>query len=221
MCTAVGLSCIGTSIVLYSQSGRRSDLPMPQAAAFRILLGIEDVEPTPWAGRVSLTSGTVLSIQGWRFAEDDASDYTSSWIASTRYSPLPAGARRQGITRGPVLENGVVISAADVRPETQFDIDTRQGNFTFAARDIPYGVTKKFLDGKVAVDRVPPTVQLTTSDEEQDFPAVAQSDDDVLLAYEDFKHGDRAQNVPGFNEPPKSFEFLRRPVGGDHSPTYG
>jgi hypothetical protein len=170
---------------------------MPQAAAFRILLGIGDAEPTPWSGRVGLTSGTVLSIQGWRFAEEDATDYTTSWTAFTRYSPLPPGARRQGVTRGPVLENGVVVSAGNINPETQFDIETKQGAFTFTARDIPYGVTKKFLDGRVAVDRVPPTVQLTTSDEEQDFSAAAQNEDEVLVAYVDFKHGDRSQEVPG------------------------
>ena len=77
------------------------------------------------------------------------------------------------------------------------------------------GESKTYLGGKVVVDRTPSTVQLTTSDEEEDFPAIAQSGDDVYLAYVEFTHGDRSQPFGPLKEEPKSFNYLARPAGGD------
>src|SRR5262249_8982067 len=85
-----------------------------------------------------------------------------------------------------------------------------------AANEISLGESKAFLDGRASVDRTPSTLQLTTSIEEQDFPAIAQSGDDVYVAYVEFTHGDRSQATAGIMQrEPKDFEFLRRPVGGD------
>ena len=43
---------------------------MPPLTSFRILLGVGDTQPTVWDGSIKLSSGTVRSIQGWRFAVD-------------------------------------------------------------------------------------------------------------------------------------------------------
>ncbi len=77
------------------------------------------------------------------------------------------------------------------------------------------GESKTFLGGKVSVDRVPSTVQLTTSTEDQDFPAIAQSGDDVYVAYVEFTHGDRSRRFAPLKEEPKDFDYLARPAGGD------
>jgi hypothetical protein len=79
---------------------------MPAAASFRILLGIGDTQPITWDGSVAVTPGKILSIQGWRFAANDSAD-AAGWKAATRNSP---GRRGQV---GPILENGVIISAPD------------------------------------------------------------------------------------------------------------
>ena len=34
----------------------------------------------------------------------------------------------------------------------------------------------------VAIDRVPPTAQLTTSDDDEDFPAIARREDQIRMA---------------------------------------
>ncbi len=215
---AVTVGVIATGINLFSQKKRTTELDSPQSVTFRILFGIADTDPTVWDGKVSVSAGTVLSIQGWRFSGDDSSDYQSSWKASTRPGPLrAAAARKKGPkARGPMLDNGVIVAADLKDSNARYEITTAQGNFAFQAQELPYGTAKTFLDGRVQVDRVPSTVQLNTSDEEQDHPAIAQSGDDVYVSYVDFTHGDRSKVTQGIMpEEPRNFDFLERPVGGD------
>lgn len=195
--------------------GGPSKIEMPETRSFRILLGLGDTEPAVWDGSIKVSTGKIVSIQGWRFAENDSSDYKSSWKASTRRGMAVPAQRRAGV-EPPVFENGVIIGAAIPDATARFDVQTPQGAFSFAAQEIPMGESKLFLAGKVAVDQVPSAVQLTTSGEDEDFPAVAQSDDDLYVTYVQFVHGDRRQAVVGqFREEPASFDFLARPVGGD------
>ena len=199
----------------YAQSPKQ--IAMPDATTFRVLLGVGDTEPTEWDGSVTLSGGNVTSIQGWRFADRDSSDYKSSWKASTRRAVVAGAAQKKKKAQaGPLLENGVLIGAALSSPQARFEIKTSHGAFAFAAQEIPMGASKSFLDGRVSVDRTPSTVQLTTSDEEQDFPAIAQSGDDVYVAYVEFTHGDRSKARDGImRQEPASFDFLTRPAGGD------
>jgi len=201
---------------LLSWQGRRTQpIEMPQAAAFRILLGVGDPEPTVWDGKISATGARIVSIQGWRFAATDSSDYRSSWKASSRRGLPPVGAQAAG-KPGPVVENGVIVAARLEDSQARFAVETAQGSFAFTAAELPYGAVQAFLKNRVLVERVPNSVQLTTSDEEQDFPAAAQSGDDVYVSFVEFVHGDRSKVIEGqFREEPKSFDFLARPVGGD------
>jgi hypothetical protein len=40
----------------------------------RVLFGLTDTEPTRWDGTVTVDSGTVNAIQGWRFGPEDSTD---------------------------------------------------------------------------------------------------------------------------------------------------
>ena len=189
---------------------------MPPVSSFRILFGVGDTEPAVWDGSIKLSSGAVRSIQGWRFAVDDSSDYKSSWKVSTRSGAPQNGAQRRNGVTPPVNDNGVIVSAQIPDNKVTFDVQTAKGGFSFSPQEIPLGESKTFLDGKVAVDRVPSTVQLTTSDEDQDNPAIAVNGDDVWITYVDFTHGDRSKELLGIMpKEPESFDFLARPVGGD------
>ena len=209
---------------LYSQK-RAPDQAMPPAVTFRVLLGIGDRQPVRWDGKVSAAGADITAVQGWRFGGDDSTDYKSSWKASTRPGPAAAGARRRAAQRpgapaqaaqGPIQENGVLITAVIKDARASFDIATTQGKFSFAAQEVGYGEPKTALDGRASVDRVPATVQLTTSDDEQDFPAVAESGDEVYAAFVEFAHSDRSKEARGLlSEAPKDFDSLARPAGGD------
>ena len=203
---------VAAAVSLYSQ-GRSGAIgrPMPAGVSFRIMLGITDKAPASWDGSVAVTPGDVASIRGWRFADGDSVDSRSSWKCSTR--GLPAGNSVNAIAIAP---NGVVVTAAVSDPATRFEVKTAQGNFTFTAAEIAWGQDKEFLDGRVEVERVPSIAQLTDSTDEQDFPAIAQSDDTVYLSYVEFVHTNRdLEGIRPLTEAPKSFDFLARPAGGD------
>jgi len=183
---------------------------MAAGPAFRILLGVTDTEGTKWDGSIKVSPGQVSSIRGWRFADGDSTDTTTSWKASTRVA-----VGRKGATQG-MQDNGVIVTATSDDPNASFDVKTAQGNFSFRAADIGWGEDKPYLDGRVLIDRAPTVTQLTNSTDEQDFPALAQDKDNVYLAYVQFVHSSRDQERRGtLTEDPKSFNFLSRPVGGD------
>ena len=196
------------------QAAQQEPAKMPEAISFRILLGIGDKEPTVWDGKIQAASGRILAIRGWRFAENDAAQ-GAAWKISTRRGLPPVGAQNRGLP-GAMLENGIIVTAVPDGPSAAFSVETPQGKFSFTPQEVSYGEPKSFLDGRVQVDRVPNSVQLTSSAEEQDFPAAAQTETDVYLAYVEFVHGDRSQTVQGqFPSEPKDFTFLARPAGGD------
>ena len=123
--------------------------------------------------------------------------------------------RNNAGTPPPTLENGIIVAASGDDPGARFDVRTKQGDFSFTGGDITIGAQKSFLDGHVVVDRVPSSVQLTTSLEDQDYPAIAQTDDMVYATYVEFVRGDRKQahwNTMG-DDPPKNFDFVARPDG--------
>src|SRR5262245_23917594 len=58
--------------------------------SFRILFGLGDREPTRWDGKVDLTGGKIVSVSGWRFAEDDTSG-DRTWKLGSRRGLPPVG----------------------------------------------------------------------------------------------------------------------------------
>ena len=171
--------------------------------SMRVLFGITDTAPTRWDGTVNLDAGAVKAIQGIRFGPEDSTDYASAWKVATR---------EQGQD---VLENGLLITALST-PDARWSIHTPKGDFSFTPAELPWGAQKSFLDGAVQVDRVPPTEQLTTSDDDEDFPATAQKGDDVWLTYVRFAHADRPlESFQPLRAAPADFAYLARPAGGD------
>jgi hypothetical protein len=201
---------------LYPQSRNSKPAAMPQAVAFRILLGLTDQQATNWSGSITASSGKIESIQGWRFRGNDTTDNQSSWTAWSGKSLINVGRQNAG-TPDPILPNGVIVAGSSADDSTTFNVKTAQGDFSFTGGDIPPGVRKRFLDGRVLVERTPNSVQLTRSLEDEDYPAVAQTEDSVYATFGQFVRGDRKQarwnNMP--DDAPNNFDFVARPVGGD------
>jgi hypothetical protein len=175
-------------------------------SSVRVLFGLTDTEPTRWDGAVTVDSGTVTAIQGWRFGPEDSTDYSTSWKATTR---------AQGTGPENILENGVLITA-QAAPEARWSLHTPKGDFSFTLHDIPWGDQRTFLDGAVAVDRVPPTAQLTTSDDDEDYPAIARAGDSIWVSFVRFAHSNRdMESFQPLPQAPENFDYLVRPAGGD------
>ena len=183
------------------------------AQSFLIALGVGDPAGTIWDGSITAAGGTIIGLSGWRFYDPDAISGTSSWKAKLRTTPSYS-------PPGPVQETGVIVTIAAPTNSVTFNVTTAQGSFSFVSTDVPFGVTKYLLPSsttyKAHVMQTASPLQLTTSIEEEDFPSMAQSGDDVYLAYTEFTHGDRSQAVGlGTSTAITNFAPYSRPVGGE------
>ncbi len=187
--------------------------PAPEDAesSFRILLGLTDEKSTPWDGSVSVTEGAVARIEPWRFDDGDRLEGNTWKLATHQARAFGAVAQR------PVVANGVVATFRDLTPNSQARVETVQGHFQFRPADLPYGTAAKFLDGRVMVDRVPASTQVTRSRDEQDYPAAAADrDGNVWVAYLQFTPNPKFLGIRmSAPEPPKDFAELAEPTGGD------
>ena len=186
----------------------------PGHAQFCILMGVNDTEPTVWDGSISANGARITALDAWRLDGSDRLE-TESWQLSTRKVNLTRGSQNSP-ERHKVLPNGFYLTADLSASEASFSVETEQGDFSFTAKDAGFGKTLRFLDGRVAVERVPLMQALSSSIEEQDFPALAESADKIYLAYVEFRHGDRSKVWPRqLTQKPASFAALERPAGGD------
>ena len=67
------------------------------------------------------------------------------------------------------------------------------------------------------MDRIPPSVQLTNTPDEEDYPsAAAGKNGDVWLAYVEFHHNPEHNSLrAALRQPPKDFSKWKSPTGGD------
>jgi hypothetical protein len=181
----------------------------PLTQSFLVILGIGEKAAANWDGSITATGATILSLKGWRFSGADSISGTSSWKLATREVPA-VGAP------GPVQENGIIVTTSAAAGPVTFDVKTTQGNFVFSSQDVPFGVSKTFLNGRALAAQTAASLQLTSSLEEEDFPSMAQAGDDVYLAYTRFVHGDRTlAQTQSTKQVITDFTFLARPAGGD------
>ncbi|MBZ5621332.1 MAG: DUF3604 domain-containing protein [Acidobacteriia bacterium] len=215
----LGLAAVGAFIgkrVLYpAVSIHAATTTVPPAQSYLVILGAGDTAGTNWDGSITVTGANIQILRGWRFAGTDAISGTTSWKMSTRETPSLN-------PPGPVQENGLIVKISDAGTPATFNITTTQGNFSFSTQDVPFGTSKRFLvsntfpNGRALVARTGAQFQLSSSTEEEDFPSMAQSGDDVYLTYTEFVHGDRTQATgTGTAQPITDFSFLARPAGGD------
>jgi hypothetical protein len=177
----LGLALTATILAAAVAGTRRQELP---EHTFRILLGVQDTQPTDWSGQVAVRGGTVASLTGWRFEGQDAVQATTSWQCRTRENIAPG--KRYPILDGlgipkarPVLTPwpvGVDLTVRGASPALTLTLAPGQVQFTSA--EVPLGQPKSFLAGRVRVERLPavsiprPAAPLGTDNPTQDdFPA--------------------------------------------------
>jgi hypothetical protein len=184
------------------------------AVGVRLIFGLTDKEQAKWDGSVTVEGARVVSIDPWRFEGEDAILDNSSWRVSTHRIRLFGGGRNGP---PPFVANGVVVWLAGANDSTQLRVKTAQGDFTVRLADIPYGKMQHALDGRVMADRIPPASEITSTPDEQDYPAVAADrNGNLWLAYLEFRHNpDHDRIRANYLEPPKDFSDMKAPTGGD------
>ncbi|HYL37720.1 MAG TPA: hypothetical protein VEV17_17525 [Bryobacteraceae bacterium] len=204
------VAAVGARRLLFPQSTTPGPpIPAPATRSFLVILGIADKLPTVWNGSITATGASILNLEGWRFTGADAISGPSSWKLSTHNTPALT-------PPGPLQENGVIVTIPAVNNPVTFAVTTPHGNFSFSSEEVAFGTRKTFLGGRALATETGAALQLTSSDEEEDFPSITRSGDDVYLVYTRFVHGDRSlaqkQTTPA---PITDFSFLARPTGMD------
>ncbi len=189
----------------------------------RIRFGLTDKESTKWDGSVTVQPGRVANLSGWRFEQADAVQGASAWTASThpattvRRANQPKKAKAKAAATGPLADNGVVLSLADVTEDSRVEVKTAKGNFSFKLSDVPYGKVVEQLAGAAEVERVATAEQLSGERTDDDFPAIATgADGSVYVAYVSYTPGiDRDERGRQWDKEPADLSFLNKPSGGD------
>ena len=201
---------VGWKLIRPSARSLAATISSPASQTFLVILGIGDKTDTAWDGSITATGGDILKLEGWRFTGTDVVG-PAGWKLQARNSPSGPAAGT-----GPMQENGVIVTLAASSTPVTIDIRTLHGSFTFSTQDVPFGAGKSFLNGAALVTRTAAPLPLTTSNEDSDFPAMAQAGDDVYLAYTQFVHGDRTK-ATGLSTRQTITDFtpFARPTGGD------
>ncbi len=112
--------------------------------------------PAAFCWRATCLPGAAIQLlRGWRFTAADSITGTTSWKVNTRVTPSLN-------PPGPVQENGIVVKISAPTAPVTFNITTTQGNFSFSSQDVPFGVSKTFLNGRVLVAQTGARFQLTS-----------------------------------------------------------
>jgi hypothetical protein len=183
----------------------------------RILFGIGDAESVRWDGTITAQRATISSLAPWRFEGTDGIA-GSTWHLNTHPIRLFNGATQvssRGVSN--VVANGLIVDVVESGGGGELKVTTAQGDFTVAVDEVAYGKPLSKLNGRVLVDRIPPSVRLTNTPEEEDYPSAAVGKNgEVWLAYVQFHHNpDHNSLRAALETTPKDFSKYKSPTGGD------
>ena len=153
------------------------DARQERAVALRILFGVQRFHPKTWDGEISLDRGTVLRSSGVFFEQKDELVGTNRWKFTSRAtnymdSRSPRGYDPVHTKPWELIPNGIVATV-EAPPNARVEVKTVSGNFSFVLNQLTLGHPLAFLEGEVSVEKLPPTIALTTQPGENDYPALA------------------------------------------------
>jgi hypothetical protein len=183
----------------------------------RILMGLGDEAVVRWDGTVQAHGVRLVSIEPWRFEGTDGI-VDSTWHVSTHPVRL-FNSGTQVSSRGVsnIVANGLLFNLTDAGSGAELSITTAQGDFTVRLDELGYGSPVAKLNGRVLADRIPPSMQITNTKEEEDFPsATVNKAGDTWVAYIQFHHNPRHNELrAALDVRPSDFSKWKLPTGGD------
>jgi hypothetical protein len=153
----------GKRLLYPAASLHAASLSSPAAQSYLIVFGVGETMGRNWDGSITATGSTILSLQGWRFGGTDSISGTASWKLATREEGGPPGVANA------VQENGLIVTIAAPTGPVAFDVKTTQGNFNFSSQDLPFGISKSFLNGRALAAQTAAPFQLTSSTRKKIF----------------------------------------------------
>src|SRR5689334_14673663 len=137
--------------------------PAPTGQQFRIIFGLKDSQPKSWDGKISVTGGEILSLEGWRSDPADRSSADGSFAFSTKIGLLE-DQLRPGSYFGQtgydtqsyrhLIPQGLLLKLRGSGTAT-VRIESAGGGFSFQTDQIDWVAPAPFLDGNASVERLP------------------------------------------------------------------
>ncbi|MDQ2900513.1 MAG: hypothetical protein M3Y07_12055, partial [Acidobacteriota bacterium] len=175
--------------------------PAPDGQQFRIAVGLTDKEAKPWKGRITVSGGDILSLEGWRASPADSAGASGDFAFTTKIGLLenqllpgrPYGQTgRDGQAYRHEIPQGLLLKLKGGEA-ARVQFESGSGTFSFQTDQIAYGARVPFLDGNASVERLPMEQKLSTANTADDHPAIAISPDGkrwvAWLAYKDKSDG--------------------------------
>jgi hypothetical protein len=154
--------------------------PALEGQQFRIAVGLTDTEEKDWHGKVNVTGGEIVSVEGWRSNPQESASADGTFQFRTKIGLLENQLRPDGYFGQTGLDGqayrhlipqGLMVKLRGSPASVQFQ--STSGTFSFRPNEIPYGTRAAFLDGNASVERFPIERKLSASDENSDYPAIA------------------------------------------------
>ena len=178
---ALSLAATAGWLLMRPAAGSAQPTPLPpDAAQFRISVGLLDREAKQWTGRLSVESGELLRAVGWRFSQGDRVNQDGTFAFQTKVANFEnqlSPSREYGQTdwgdpnlRRQIPE-GMVIQVRGAAARIAFTSEA--GSFDFAAGDITFDKPLSALGGNALVERLPVETRLSAAKVQDDWPAIA------------------------------------------------
>ena len=180
-------------VAVYSQSA----VPDKDTAQFRIVTGLKDIDPKAWQGRISVAGAELLSIEGWRFSQQDAVKPDGSFQFRSKpgnFEDQLLPDRYYGATdwNDPkarrLIPEGLIVQVRGSET-ARVTFESTGGNFAFQTDQVAYGARLPVLEGNGYAERLPMERKLSEAGPADDFPSLALASDGTQwvawLSYKD------------------------------------
>ncbi len=138
-----------------------------------VLVGVGDQQPSEWNGKVSIGSGDIDSLDGYRFELPDRVLPQGGWRLKTNLDKILASSPIEGagVSGTVVMPKGLLIAGRG-SDATNISVDTNNGNCTVAPLQLAAGSIKT-CSSRITAMRLPNATDLSGTElREHDFPAI-------------------------------------------------
>lgn len=147
-------------------------------ASVLIRFGADGATVGAFHGRVRADGAEVVDVAGWQFDAGDVVNEDFAWRAATKresYWYAPWERSLEGTKRHEKLtERGVVVTVRGAA-DAKLNVDTAAGEFSFRLSDVPWGVERRYLGGKVSVARAPQVAPAVDGPDAEDYVAAVRT----------------------------------------------
>lgn len=179
---------------LFSQSAPSGPAAVDDSTvSLRIRFGINDTEPLPWDGSLSVANGEVLALRDWHPRPADKIIGKTEWKLSTlkglNFVRRPVEEELIEPPEPYLLQTGLIVDVKSTAG-TRLEFQTKQGNFQVTPASVRFGSAVSLLGGRVAVDRVAAAQMVASQDYQNDFATMLSgTNGEVWLAWTAYRAG--------------------------------